>query len=477
MLTRAWIADAYRALESSERLVDEARARQTRPMDRRDRHVVGSLSVGFALACAALLTFLPEGEGRSQDPWTLALLVVVFALVSRVEFEIGSGYAVPDMLAFVPMLFLAPLPLVPVLVAGAFVLSALPDVMRGRLHPDRLLGCLGDSWFAIGPAIVLAVLGPGEPMAGLLEIYVLAFAAYVATGLGPAILREHLVHGLSVHETLRAAAWSLRIDAILAPVGFMAAVLAFEHPASLVAIGPLVWLLAVFSRERKARYAAAIELNRAYRGTVMLLSDVVESQDTYTADHCRSVVDLVTAVADEMGVHPDDRQELEFAALLHDVGKIAIPKDILNKPAALSEEEFELMKTHTVEGQVMLERVGGLLERVGTIVRSCHERWDGGGYPDGLAGEQIPRPARIVFACDAYNAMTTDRPYRRSIGREAAVKELWANAGSQFDPAVVAALTAVVYREAADPVASPAEALRQVIAGGRAGALASAGAP
>jgi HD-GYP domain-containing protein (c-di-GMP phosphodiesterase class II) len=97
-------------------------------------------------------------------------------------------------------------------------------------------------------------------------------------------------------------------------------------------------------------------------------------------------------------------------------------------------------------------------------VRSCHERWDGHGYPDGLKGSQIPRAARVVFSCDAYNAMTTDRPYRQAIGREAAVKELWANAGTQFDPTVVAALTAVVYREDMDPVLSPADALRQVLA-------------
>ena len=114
-------------------------------------------------------------------------------------------------------------------------------------------------------------------------------------------------------------------------------------------------------------------------------------------------------------------QELEFAALLHDVGKIAIPKEILNKPAALTDSEFEVMKTHTIEGQFMLDRVGGLLGRVGEIVRSCHERWDGKGYPDGLEGEDIPLAARIVFVCDAYNAMTTDRPYRAALPHDHAI--------------------------------------------------------
>jgi HD-GYP domain-containing protein (c-di-GMP phosphodiesterase class II) len=151
-------------------------------------------------------------------------------------------------------------------------------------------------------------------------------------------------------------------------------------------------------------------------------------------------------------------------ALLHDVGKIVIPKEILNKPGALSDDEFELMKTHTIEGQVLLDRVGGLLGRVGAIVRSCHERWDGNGYPDGLAGYEIPLPARIVFVCDAYNAMTTDRPYRAAMSQETAVEELWANAGSQFDPRVVTALAAVI-RRGMPSEASPARAVRAVLAG------------
>ena len=150
--------------------------------------------------------------------------------------------------------------------------------------------------------------------------------------------------------------------------------------------------------------------------------------------------------------------------MLHDVGKISIPKEILHKPAALTDQEFEIIKHHTIEGQFMLDRVGGLLGRVGEVVRSCHERWDGLGYPDGLAGEEIPVAARIVFACDAYNAMTTDRPYRQAMSREAAVAELVANNGAQFDPKIVAALTKVV--EHGEPAAvTSIEGIRAVLAG------------
>jgi HD-GYP domain-containing protein (c-di-GMP phosphodiesterase class II) len=273
------------------------------------------------------------------------------------------------------------------------------------------------------------------------------------------------VRGLTSRENLIFTLWIERIDAVLWPIGLMTAIAAYDHPMAVVFVLPLLWLLRTFSRERKERYSAALELNRAYRGTVMLLSDVVEADDNYTADHCRGVVELVNAVADELEIDEDERQELEFAALLHDVGKIVIPKEIINKPGALSDEEFELMKTHTIEGQVLLDRVGGLLGRVGTIVRSCHERWDGNGYPDGLAGYEIPLPARIVFACDAYSAMTTDRPYRAAMSRETAIEELWANAGSQFDPRIVAGLAAVVRRGSVPDERVAARAVREVLIG------------
>jgi HD-GYP domain-containing protein (c-di-GMP phosphodiesterase class II) len=167
-------------------------------------------------------------------------------------------------------------------------------------------------------------------------------------------------------------------------------------------------------------------------------------------------------VADELEINPEARQELEFAAMLHDVGKISIPKEILHKPAALTEPEFEIIKHHTIEGQFMLDRVGGLLGRVGEVVRSCHERWDGKGYPDGLAGQRIPLSARIVFVCDAYNAMTTDRPYRKSMGSEAALKELIDNAGTQFDPRIVAALVRVV--EQGTPLVTTTDGVRSLLA-------------
>jgi HD-GYP domain-containing protein (c-di-GMP phosphodiesterase class II) len=149
-------------------------------------------------------------------------------------------------------------------------------------------------------------------------------------------------------------------------------------------------------------------------------------------------------VADRLGLSTRQRRSAELTALLHDVGKIRIPAEIINKPAGLTAAERAVINTHTIEGERMLERVGGLLGEVGRLVRSCHERWDGQGYPDGIAGENIPLVARIVCCCDAYNAMTTDRPYRAALPPAEALAEVERNAGTQFDPRVVEALREAV---------------------------------
>ena len=154
---------------------------------------------------------------------------------------------------------------------------------------------------------------------------------------------------------------------------------------------PLLGLLALFGHERRRRLEGVLELGSAYRGTALVLGDVVEADDGYTGEHCKSVVALALDVGRRSsGSTHSGGATSSSARLLHDVGKIAIPKEIINKPGKLDPDEWTVIKTHTVEGQKMLERVGGFMREVGLIVRSHHERWDGGGYPDGLAGERDP---------------------------------------------------------------------------------------
>jgi putative nucleotidyltransferase with HDIG domain len=253
--------------------------------------------------------------------------------------------------------------------------------------------------------------------------------------------------------------WVTLVDVLLSPVGLLAAMAAVSEPYAVLLVLPLAALLFVFALERGARMRQAIELSRAYRGTTLLLSDVLGADDEYTGFHSRGVVSLSIAVADAMGLDSADRRNVEFGALLHDVGKIAVPKEIINKPGPLTEDEWVVIKTHTIEGQRMLDRVGGLLSQVGRIVRSSHEKWDGTGYPDGLVGDQIPVGAAIVCCCDAFNAMTTDRSYRDAMQLDEAIEEIQANSGTQFSPAVVEALLGVLQE---DPLTAGARGPRAV---------------
>jgi HD-GYP domain-containing protein (c-di-GMP phosphodiesterase class II) len=450
-----------KAVMVAEQLVGEARARRARSMDARERVVLGTSAAVYGATAIAIAILLPDE--RTVSALFLLGLVALYAVISRVRFEFGGHFVAPEQLVLVPMLLLAPLPLVPLLVAAGAALSLVPDLLRGSWARDRWLSPLSDSWPVVPPVLVLATLAPGTASLDEIPVYLLALGAQLATDFTQNALRNSVLDQVPMAQLAGEFLGISRTDLILSPAAFVAALAAVQEPIILfVVLLPLGWLLDSFAKDRWARYASALELNRAYRGTVMLLSDVLEFEDEYTAEHSRSVVDLVNAVADKLGVREDDRQELEFAAMLHDVGKISIPKEILHKPAALTDDEFEVIKSHTIEGQFMLDRVGGLLGRVGEIVRSCHERWDGGGYPDGLAGEQIPLAARIVFACDAYNAMTTDRAYRPAMSSQAAVAELLENAGTQFDARVVAAVAAVV--EAGEPTVTAVDEVRAVLA-------------
>ncbi|HWT93007.1 MAG TPA: HD domain-containing phosphohydrolase, partial [Solirubrobacteraceae bacterium] len=185
------------------------------------------------------------------------------------------------------------------------------------------------------------------------------------------------------------------------------------------------------------------ELDGAFATTLGVLSDALEAKDAATASHAHDVGELAFAVGVRLGLDDDALRDLRYGALLHDVGKIAVPTEILRKPAALTPEERAEIERHTIVGAEMLARIP-FFERIVPLVRSSHERWDGGGYPDRLAGDAIPLGARIVCACDAFDAMTTDRPYRAARTTAEALEELRACAGTHFDPAVVAALSALI---------------------------------
>jgi putative nucleotidyltransferase with HDIG domain len=346
------------------------------------------------------------------------------------------------------MLFVLPTTLVPLLVAAGTLLGNLPDYVRGKTRPDRIVLSLGDSWHSLPPAAVLVVSDSQVLSADHWPLYLVALGAQFAGDLVTSLTREWIAAGASPRVQTRLLLWVYMVDLLLAPIGLLAALATKELPYAFLLVLPLAALLAIFSRERTARLRHGVELSRAYHGTALLLGDLIEADHQYTGSHTRSVVALSLAVAAELEMDERERQKVELGALLHDVGKIAIPKEIIDKPGPLSPQEWTIVKTHTIEGQKMLDRVGGLLREVGLVVRSSHERWDGQGYPDGLAGDEIPPAACVVSCCDAFNAMTTTRSYRSAMSTSEAVSEVRANAGTQFSPAVVEALARVLWRDA-----------------------------
>ena len=373
----------------------------------------------------------------------VVLFVAMYAVVSRVEFEIGTGSAVPTQLVLVPMLFAMPIGFVPAAVAAALVLRSIGERPFPLRDPTRIFPLFLSAAHTFGPVLVVTLAGGLPLRLAAWPVYAAALLAQFAFDFGNAGVNV-VANRVSLRTLLGFMRLIFMVDAALAPIGLVLALATRAHPELVVLVLPLVGLLRHFGRERQRRIDSALELSDAYRGTALLLGDVVEADDAYTGSHSRHVVDLVLAVCDELGLSASDRRDAEFVALLHDVGKIRIPAEIINKPGALDADERAVIETHTIEGERMLEQVGGLLAHVGRLVRSCHEHWDGNGYPDGLVADATPLVARIVCVCDAFSAMTTDRPYRAARTRAEAVEELERCAGTQFDPRVVAAVARAV---------------------------------
>jgi putative nucleotidyltransferase with HDIG domain len=430
-----------------EALLRAVAPRRQRALPRREVVSEAGFALGLVAAIVGLSVAAPEVAAR-PGLWALALgLAVLYALALQVPFTVGAGCASAAQLAYVPMLVLLPPALTPALVLAVLTLTRVPEYVKRHRHPDRVLLAFGDAWFTVGPAVVLTLLPVGHVDAGDWWIFALCLPAQLITDTLVSSMREWLALGVRPALQLRLHGFVVLVDAALTPIALVVAIAAVDQPLALVAVAPVLGLLALLSRERERRIAESLALSDAYRGSALLMGEMLEADDPYTGgEHSRGVVALALAVGRELGLDARAQRDLEFGALLHDIGKLRTPDAILNKPAALTGEEWAIIRRHPVDGQAMLDRIGGALSQVGRIVRAHHERWDGSGYPDGLHGEQIPLAARIISASDAFSAMTTNRPYRRARSADAALVELQTCSATQFDPAVVYALEAVVSR-------------------------------
>jgi diguanylate cyclase (GGDEF)-like protein/putative nucleotidyltransferase with HDIG domain len=327
------------------------------------------------------------------------------------------------------------------------------DVLAALI--DGLAGSLGTSWAAYwdhdarGGATCRHVRGEGRTtrVGDVLELSPLDRRRQVVDSLEPSIVHADDAEpdGADVAYVRAAGLASLALIPVLvdgAAIGHLE--LGFDEPGALalVDLGHAVAVAAIAGLAL-AREANAAAMESAYRDTVGALAMALEAKDADTGDHARALAELAGAVARRLGLAPDAVRDVEYAALFHDIGKIATPTEILHKPGPLTPAEREVIEQHTLHGARIVEQIG-FLRRIAPAVRHSHERWAGGGYPAGLVGEEIPLAARIVFACDTWHAMTSDRPYRGALPVEEAKAELRRVAGTQLDPRIVDALLAAL---------------------------------
>ena len=235
-----------------------------------------------------------------------------------------------------------------------------------------------------------------------------------------------------------------------------------EFEINLSSISEIRDLALSFNKAASAVHDARESLERAYVEFVGSLANALDARDPYTAGHSSRVSNLSCATAREMGLTPVELEEIRIGALLHDIGKIGIADAVLQKTGRLTPEEFAIIQEHPEIGRRILEGVQGFAPYLATV-ELHHENWDGSGYPRGQAGEATPLAARIVHVSDAYDAMTTDRPYRRGMSHETALSILREFAGKHFDPEIVDAFVKLAVREQADTVERRSSALAETI--------------
>ena len=356
------------------------------------------LGGGFLVAAGAAALLLPASE-RAPSTIVVVLLVAAYALAFSLDFEIVMGSFVPTQLVLVPMLFVLPVSQVPLLVAAGILLGSLLDHARGAIRLERIPLRLVNCWHALGPALVLGLAGEADPSISSVPIYIGALAAQIGFDFASSAAYERMVAGVPSHRHLRAYGLAWLVDFSLSSVGLAIAFVAVDNPYGV--------LLAVAADRAPLRLRPGAPGAHRSRSRAQLCLP----RNGFPARRCRRGRRLVhggpqpgggrahARGCDELGPAASERRDAEFAALLHDVGKVRIPKEIVNKPGPLSAEERAIMNTHTIEGERMLEKVGGLLGDIGSIVRFCHERWDGAGYPDGLDGRRYParRPHRRLL--------------------------------------------------------------------------------
>jgi putative nucleotidyltransferase with HDIG domain len=410
--------------------------------DLRFRVYVALLSLA---ACTGIaVSALSSSKNLISVPMVVLAVAVIVSELLAVELAGGASLSLTYPLFVCAIVLLGPAS------AGALaVLSTLPFLFhRPRMSGIRLLGNLSQAvltalipgwlYLALGGRLLIgSQLSNADFQGQLLPLLVAATAGVVVNGVLFSI-GYALVHNATLADAWRlAVSWAIASQVALGLMGLaIARVMSGEGPLGFALfVVPLL-----VARQTHRRY---LSLRETYAETVRSLVAALEAKDPYTKGHSVRVARITVAVARQMGFEDAEVERIEYAALLHDLGKIGISRSVLSKPGALTDDEFDKIREHPDIAARILESVP-FLEDVRPVVQDHHERVDGLGYGRGLVGDELSKAARVLAVADSFDAMTADRPYRGAMSEAAAVEELHANIGSQFDPAAVEALIAVL---------------------------------
>jgi diguanylate cyclase (GGDEF)-like protein len=438
----------------------------------RPRASVVEFVAALAVAAVALLVF-------SAPKMLDVLRERPLATVSFLAFSIGlqllstSAYGRGTEAASVIGILAGGFVLGPAAAVGIALLTAVAQVLKRGGPRYRMVFDLANFSISAGAAtwVFAALTGTGYPLAVYFAASLVAGLVYKLLNVGLLCLAMNLDEGTSVVALWRERfSWALIHYLACGPLALAAALAygkmgltglaTFAFPAVLLGFSMRQYLertrTAVLEVQRVNHELAESNerVRQQYNATIAALARAMEAKDDYSGGHIDRVRSIAVAVARKLGFSGEGLQAIEAGALMHDIGKIGIPTQVLTKPGPLTSEEWDVIKGHPVSSDYILSGID-LHPFVRQIVRSSHERIDGAGYPDGLKADEIPLPARIVFVADAFDAITSDRPYSSARGVAEALDELRAHAGTQFCPAVLAALE-LVWREEPEVLRGPA---------------------
>ena len=391
-----------------------------------------------------LFIYLIPSLPLSSNIWlglVFFIALSTFAEFIPVELPGGGSITIGFPIDFVVILIYGPALAMLVSAFGALI----GEIIGRKISWDKIM--FNVSQYALSAGVAGAVYQYTGGIIGFQNFFKFVFPAALSAFIYCLINLILVTIVISLAQGVRVTTvWKINFKEILpsylaeAPIGFFMAVVYVEVGV----LGILLFFLPLLLARRSFELYA--KMRKIYLETIRALTAAIDAKDPYAKGHSERVTQTSVALAQELNLSEREIENIEYAALLHDIGKIGIDERILGKNDGLTSEEFKRIKEHTIMGAKIIKPVEFLKDSYKAIYHH-HERYNGDGYPDGLKGEDIPISARIITVADAYDAMGSDRPYRKKLNKDKILKELNDQSGKQFDPKVVKALISVLDRE------------------------------